>query len=126
MFLISNPTLEILYLFNQSSLNSNCFLKKFTLYFFFSPSLRMVPIFLSLRVSRPSLFLIVPGGKLFFFSNVPTVQSLLTLLICFLLVILAITLFFQCLIFIITVPPCNDLLPLLFTINYHNHNIICR
>lgn len=36
----------------------------------------MVPIFLSLRVSRPSLFRIVPGGRPFFFSNVPTVQSL--------------------------------------------------
>ena len=36
----------------------------------------MVPINLSLRVSRPSLFRIVPGGRPFFFSNVPTVQSL--------------------------------------------------
>lgn len=43
---------------------------------FFSPSRRMVPIFLSLRVSRPSLFRIVPGGRPFFFSNAPTVQSL--------------------------------------------------
>ena len=43
---------------------------------FFSPSRRMVPIFLSLRVSRPSLFRIVPGGRPCFFSNVPTVQSL--------------------------------------------------
>ena len=43
---------------------------------FFSPSRRMVPIFLSLRVSRPSLFRIVPGGRPYFFSNVPTVQSL--------------------------------------------------
>lgn len=43
---------------------------------FFSPSRRMVPINLSLRVSRPSLFRIVPGGRPFFFSNVPTVQSL--------------------------------------------------
>lgn len=43
---------------------------------FFSPSRRMVPIVLSLRVSRPSLFRIVPGGRPFFFSNVPTVQSL--------------------------------------------------
>ena len=43
---------------------------------FFSPSRRMVPINLSLRVSRPSLFRIVPGGRPFFFSKVPTVQSL--------------------------------------------------
>lgn len=43
---------------------------------FFSPSRRMVPINLSLRVSRPSLFRIVPGGRPFFFSNAPTVQSL--------------------------------------------------
>lgn len=43
---------------------------------FFSPSRRMVPINLSLRVSRPSLFRIVPGGRPYFFSNAPTVQSL--------------------------------------------------
>lgn len=43
---------------------------------FFSPSRRMVPIVLSLRVSRPSLFRIVPLGRPFFFSKVPTVQSL--------------------------------------------------
>ena len=43
---------------------------------FFSPSRRMAPINLSLRVSRPSLFRIVPGGRPFFFSNAPTVQSL--------------------------------------------------
>lgn len=50
-------------------------------YFFlsggFTASLRMVPIFLSLRVSRPSGFLIVPGGSPCFFSNEPTVWSLL-------------------------------------------------
>lgn len=45
----------------------------------FSPSLRMVPIFLSDRASRPSGFLIVPGGKPCFFSCVPTVWSLLSL-----------------------------------------------
>lgn len=43
---------------------------------FFLSSRRMAPINLSLRVSRPSLFRIVPGGRPFFFSNVPTVQSL--------------------------------------------------
>lgn len=35
----------------------------------------MVPIFLSLLVSLPFLFLIVPGGSPCFFSKVPTVQS---------------------------------------------------
>ena len=51
------------------------------LYFPFWASFLIVPIFLSLRVSRPSLFLIVPAGKPCFFSNVPTVQSLLVFLI---------------------------------------------
>ena len=43
---------------------------------FFSASRRTAPIVLSLRVSRPSLFRIVPGGRPYFFSNAPTVQSL--------------------------------------------------
>lgn len=43
---------------------------------FFSPSRRMVPINLSLRVSCPSLWRSVPSGRPFFFSKVPTVQSL--------------------------------------------------
>jgi len=34
-----------------------------------------VPIFLSLRVSLPFEFLIVPGGKPLVFSKVPTLQS---------------------------------------------------
>lgn len=50
-------------------------------YFPLSASFLIVPICLSLRVSRPSLFLIVPGGSPCFFSNVPTVQSLLVFLI---------------------------------------------
>lgn len=36
-------------------------------YYFFSASFRIVPISLSLRVSLPSLFLIVPAGKPYFF-----------------------------------------------------------
>ncbi len=44
-------------------------------------SFRIVPIFLSLLVSLPFLLRIVPGGNPCFFSNVPTVQSDLVLLI---------------------------------------------
>lgn len=47
--------------------------------YFRSDSFRIVPIFLSLRVSLPSAFRIVPGGRPCFFSKVPTVQSLLVL-----------------------------------------------
>lgn len=50
-------------------------------YFFLFASLRMVAIFLSLLVSRPFEFRMVPGGNPRVFSNVPTVQSLLTFLI---------------------------------------------
>ena len=46
-------------------------------YFLFTPFLRIVPIFLSERVSRPSGFLMVPGGRLCFFSWLPTLWSLL-------------------------------------------------
>lgn len=47
--------------------------------YFRSDSFRIVPIFLSLHVSLPSAFRIVPGGRPCFFSKVPTVQSLLVL-----------------------------------------------
>ena len=43
---------------------------------FFSASRRTESIVLSSRVSRPSLFRIVPGGRPYFFSNAPAVQSL--------------------------------------------------
>lgn len=43
----------------------------------FSACRRMVPIFLSLRASRPSLLRIVPAGSPRDFSKAPTVQSLL-------------------------------------------------
>lgn len=56
--------------------------------YFRSDSLRIVPIFLSLRVSLPSEFRIVPGGRPCFFSKVPTVQSLLVLRAMFSLLIL--------------------------------------
>lgn len=40
----------------------------FTSYFFFAPSLRIVPIFLSDLASLPSLFLMLPAGRSCFFS----------------------------------------------------------
>ena len=43
---------------------------------FFLSSRRTESIVLSLRILRPSLWRSVPSGRPFFFSNVPTVQSL--------------------------------------------------
>jgi len=53
------------------------------LYYFFTffDSFRIVPIRLSERVSRSSVFRIVPAGSPYFFSKVPTVQSLLVFLV---------------------------------------------
>ena len=45
-------------------------------YLLLSASFRIVPTSLSLLVSLPSLLRIVPAGKPYFFSKVPTVQSL--------------------------------------------------
>ncbi len=60
-----------------------------SLSYFFSCSLRIVPIFLSDLVSLPLLFRIVPGGSPCFCSKVPTVQSLLVFLVFLLPIILS-------------------------------------
>lgn len=53
--------------------------------YFFDLSFLIVPIFLSLLVSLPFRFRIVPAGSPSFFSSVPTLQSLLIFLILHLL-----------------------------------------
>lgn len=69
-------------------------------HFFFLASSRIVPIFLSERVSRPLELRKVPGGSPSFFSAVPTVQSLRN----FLAIIVSSSSFIK---FCATIPACS-------------------